>query len=148
MKIFTFIFTIVVLCTVFLMEGCSTMQTANGQGGNAPPLIQVGQIDLPAVAKTAGAIVAQQYPEIVAAAIPYANGLLAMAKAGKLTNADLLKAVRLLKDKIGTKAESIAEIAILASGLTFNIQPGAVDNRIVQALQGFIDGLSVFAPQT
>jgi hypothetical protein len=148
MKKFTFIYALIVLCTVFLLEGCMTTQTATGQGGNAPPLIQVGQIDLTAVAKAAGIVVAKQCPEIVAEAIPYANGLLAMAKEGKLTNADLVKAVRMLKDKIGTKAESIAEIALLASGLTFNIQPGAVDNRIVQALQGFIEGMSVFAPQT
>lgn len=138
-------FSIILIVIILLISlGCTTTQTATGQATNTTPVISVGQVDIPTLAKSAGFVVATEYPEFTAEAVPYAKGLLEMAKSGTLTDADLAKAIKRLNEKMGSNAKWVTAIALVLSSVNVKVQTGTVNDQIVQALQGFIDGMSVF----
>jgi hypothetical protein len=139
------LFSISLIIGILLISlGCTTTQTATGQATNTTPVVSVGQVDIPKLAKTAGMIVATEYPEFTAEAVPYAKGLLEMAKSGTLSDADLAKAIKRLNEKMGNNAKWVTTIALVLSSVNIKVQAGTVNDQIVQALQGFIDGMSVF----
>ncbi len=93
--------------------------------------------------KAAGAYVAAKYPDSVSTVTTYAKGLLSIASEGKITGDQVAAAVAALYALTGDDAEVRALIVAVTSAITVEIRTGTVNDQVVSALAGFVEGLSV-----
>lgn len=93
--------------------------------------------------KAAGAYVAAKYPDSVTTVTTYAKGLLSIASEGKITSDQVTAAVAALYTLVGDDAEVKALIVAATSAITVEIQTDTVNEQVVSALTGFVEGLSV-----
>jgi len=94
--------------------------------------------------KAIGAGLALAYPDQVAVALPYVQGLYAVAKDGAITDAQVAKALALAAEKLGANAALKASIAMVTSEIGLTVKTGTVNPNLVDALRGALDGMSAF----
>jgi hypothetical protein len=123
---------IAAMCAFFLI-GCAGMQVT---GTPAKSLEYTLAYDV-------GVVAAIKEPGFAKAAVTYGQGLLVFAKDGTITTEQISQAQGLLAAKLGMQPEYQAAMAIFMNqiGGGFQIQTGKVDPKIVDAIQGFIDGM-------
>lgn len=134
MKKYTLL-SIMFLLVIPFIFGCSAIQVST-TGADVSKSYKHG--------KALGAGLALAYPDQVTVALPYVQGLYAVAKDGTITDAQVAKALTIVADKLGGNASLKASIGIVTSEIGLTIKTGTVNQNLVDALQGAIDGMSAF----
>lgn len=93
--------------------------------------------------KAAGIYVATKYPATKAAALPYAAGLLSIAKDGTFTSDQMTAAIAALYSSTGDNAELSTLVMAMTSAVTIEIKAGVKNDQVVSVLEGFISGLQL-----
>jgi hypothetical protein len=91
--------------------------------------------------KVAGAYVAVKHPASVSTVKTYARGLLSIAGEGKITSDQITAAVLALYELVGNDAEAKLLIVAAVNAVTVEIKTGTVNEQVVYALTGFVEGL-------
>ena len=93
--------------------------------------------------KMTGAYVAVENPEFITTALPYAEGLLKVAKSGEITDSQILTALDALDIKYFTDKKWTVISAAILSDIDIKIETGKVNQQVVDFLEGFIFGLKL-----
>ncbi|MEN6360021.1 MAG: hypothetical protein ABFD59_08195 [Smithella sp.] len=93
--------------------------------------------------KDIGTIVAMKDKSFAADAAVYAEGVLTRAKAGNITQSDLDAVKMKLASRFAGDPEYIAAYLLFQNHVTITLEPGKVDQNLVDAIQGFMDGLKI-----
>jgi hypothetical protein len=124
------------IAALLVLAGCAGIQVSTAPSADGSKAYRHG--------KAIGAGLALAYPDQVAAALPYMQGLYAVAKDGTITDAQVAKAMALAAEKLGGNAALKASIAVVTSEIGLTVKTGTVNPNLVDALQGAIDGISAF----
>jgi uncharacterized protein YceK len=93
------------------------------------------------IGKMAGIYVAMTEPGYVAVALPYAEGLLKIAKAGEITDTQMMAAIDALSAKYGNNEKYVVIATLFVSEFaTVKIETGKVNEKLVLLIDGFISG--------
>lgn len=123
--------TICVFVIMLLLVGCSGIQFSKDT--TTDQAYKIG--------KMAGVFVAVAEPQYVAVALPYAEGLLKIAKSGEITNDQMTTAVNMLADRFGAdqKYKGIATLFMMEFA-TVKIETGKVNEKLILLIDGFVAG--------
>jgi len=121
---------------LIVLAGCAGIQVSTAPSTDESKAYRHG--------KAIGSGLALAYPDQVAVALPYAQGLYAVAKDGTITDAQVAKALALVAEKLGGNAALKASIAIVTSEIGLTVKTGTVNPNLVDALKGALDGMSAF----
>lgn len=118
----------IVLCALFL-TGCAGFQ------------IGVKDQKVYDAARVVGALVKQNNPELIKTALPYAQGLLQIAKDGKIDGVMLNTALEALYANSKNKKDVQLAALVALELLSIEIKTGKVNEQVVSLIQGFVEGL-------
>ena len=127
---------IILIIALFFLSGCAGFQITTTGSSDVSKAYTHG--------KAIGAGLALAYPDQVAVALPYAQGLLSVAKDGQITEAQVAKALTLVSEKLGGNASLKASLGIISTEIGLSVKTGTVNQNLVDALQGAVDGITTF----
>ena len=98
------------------------------------------------IGKMAGAFVAVTEPEFITTAMPYAEGVMKIAKSGEISQDVITDALSLLIERYGEdKRFQMMCVMFAAEFEGVKIEKGKVNDDVLQLLNGFITGLKLGA---
>jgi len=119
---------IAIVAFVFILIGCAGVNVKVND-----PVVTAG--------KVAGFYLLLQHPDMAKVAIPYAQGLLVMAKAGTITSDQVFTAVTALEFSLSNDPKVKVLIRTLLGLITIEIKAGTVNPQVVNGIEGFIEGI-------
>jgi len=91
-----------------------------------------------------GVVVGIKFQKDAKVALPYAKDLLKTAQDGTITNEQITEALDMAIEKLGGDENAKIAIGVFKSELDISVQTGKVNQNVVDALQGVVDGATPY----